>query len=129
MISFAVYRATCLPTGKAYIGCTRQGLTTRRAEHHRAAREGKVSRFYTALRKYGNGAFTWEVLTTYDTQEAMFKGEREMIAKYHSVTRGLNSTSGGHEGQMTALDQYKIGLHRHSTARVSGGPACSRSHR
>lgn len=116
-MTFLVYRATCNATGKAYVGCTRKGLPARRSEHERNARSGKAGKFYDALRKHGAGAFAWEVLATYPNARAMFLGERHLIRQHRTDQLGYNTTSGGHEGQMTLVDRYYIHRARYGAHR------------
>lgn len=58
-----VYVATNSINGKRYIGQTSKTLEQRRRTHERNARSGRLSRFYSALRKYGPVVFNWCVLS------------------------------------------------------------------
>lgn len=123
-MSFIVYRALCTKTGKAYIGCTRQGLKVRKGEHLTAAANGTPGKFYNALRQFGANVFQWSVLGTYPTEFTMFVGERKMIAQHHTATVGYNTTSGGHNGHLTPLDRYFMHKGAHSARRSAGVPPC-----
>jgi GIY-YIG catalytic domain. len=120
MSGFIVYRALCQITGKSYIGCTRRGLVARRAQHLYNAAQGKPSRFYQALRQHGPSSFTWSILGKYPDAEAMFTGERQMIAHYQTATTGYNTTLGGHNGHLNVMDRYYMSQGAHSAKRLSG---------
>lgn len=85
-----IYRVTCLPTGKCYIGQTKN-FKTRKLQHERA-KDDYV--FHKAIRKYGKDSFVWEILEEcpYDKLD-----EREVfwIAEFDSYNNGYNSTQGG----------------------------------
>lgn len=120
MAQFLVYRAFCTMTCKSYIGCTRRGLDARRAQHLYNASHGAPSRFYQALRQHGPSTFEWTILGVYASEQAMFEGERAMIAKYQTATLGYNTTLGGHNGHLNAMDRYYAALGAHSTRRAAG---------
>lgn len=77
--------------GRAYVGCSKNGLAHRRRTHLAAAKRGQPGHFYNALRKYGSDAFYWRVLRIYDDLPAALKAEREAIRclkPYYNKTEG-----------------------------------------
>jgi hypothetical protein len=62
------------------------------------------------------------VLDTYPNAAAMFAGERAMIAKYQTATMGYNTTLGGHNGHLNAVDRFYIHQGAHNARRKSGAP-------
>jgi len=96
-----IYKVTNVKTGMIYIGQTLRGLSLRRAEHLQYA--GNLSRvkypspFHKALREYGSGSFTWEVLEECISCDHMNERERFYIKLFNTmVPSGYNQTVGGH---------------------------------
>ena len=85
-----IYKATCLQTGRCYIGQTKN-FRTRKLQHERA-KDDYI--FHKAIRKYGKNSFVWEIL-----EECPYNklNEREIfwIARFDSYNNGYNSTQGG----------------------------------
>lgn len=104
-----LYLATNTINGKQYIGITSRSLSSRIAQHLRAA--GKAlspnSPFYAALRKYGRAAFRIEPIAWTDSWESLCSLERSAIALYATVApSGYNLTLGG-EGNV-ASDETRV---------------------
>ncbi len=58
-----IYVATCLITGKQYVGQTvRKRPMSRWDVHFEAARNGSKNIFARAIRKYGESAFTFKIV-------------------------------------------------------------------
>ncbi|MDE2096317.1 MAG: GIY-YIG nuclease family protein [Patescibacteria group bacterium] len=91
-----VYRATNKINGKSYIGVSRRTVAYRRAAHYNDARHGLVgsARFVEAIRKYGEGAFVWDILGEYETIEEALAAEIRFIAEL----RPKYNISAGGEG-------------------------------
>lgn len=97
-----IYKITCLPTGKAYIGQTREykhkhgkpyhyGIQGRWNDHVSTARTS-ITAFAEAIRKYGREAFQLEELekAPLDNLDAL---EAKWIQHYNSIVpNGYNST-------------------------------------
>lgn len=91
-----IYKYTS-PSNKSYIGQTVSEVK-RKAQHKADSLKG-VSKFYSAIRKYGYDSFKYEVIYTIEgTKEAikttLDKKEYEYITKYNSAFKGYNSTNG-----------------------------------
>ena len=92
-----IYKVTCIETNKIYIGKTIQSLHRRKSTHLSDAKSKKYnSALHAAIRKYGEGAFIWEVLDRVMFSDLLFDLERYYIAKYNCrVPNGYNITDGG----------------------------------
>jgi hypothetical protein len=90
-----VYLATS-PSGKQYVGITIRTVEARWVEHCREARAGRGYALHSAIRKYGDDAFTIEVLLETDDEQALFAREVTEIHERQCVTPlGYNITKGG----------------------------------
>ena len=99
MSEFVVYMATCLVTGRRYVGLTRD-FKKRKLRHLLLSKRGSCAmpKFYPALRKYGEAAFEWQILQQVKDGSRAALGEAEVfwIAKYDSWKSGYNCTPGGY---------------------------------
>ena len=88
---FSVYLITNTVNGKKYVGKTCADLPTRWQEHRRAAFRNDTSNrpLFNAIRKYGSGAFTIELLQSADNEQEVNDMEVLWIAKL-----GLAESSG-----------------------------------
>jgi group I intron endonuclease len=94
---FVVYKATNVFNGDFYIGVTQQNLSVRVSAHYHAARRGEGTRFYRAIRKYGESSFTWKIIASLSSRKEMFEKEIQLIAE---MFPSYNSTTGG-DGQFS----------------------------
>jgi group I intron endonuclease len=93
MIS-TIYKATNTINGKAYIGF--DSNWPKRKRTHKSKHKYADSNFYSALRKYGWGAFTWEILyQSKDKNYCLNFAERHFIKFYDTLRYGYNMTEGG----------------------------------
>jgi len=84
------------PTGKAYIGQTKQPLRRRWSLHCWHARKGTKNPLCAAIRKYGPGAFIVRTILVADSKEQMNRCERYLIAVMCTKSpAGYNLTDGG----------------------------------
>lgn len=88
-----VYHARCTTNNADYVGVTSKTLDHRRKGHISSASGGrdKSMPFVNAIRKYGEGAFDWNVLGRFDTFAAALDAEIWWIARLkprYNVTRG-----------------------------------------
>jgi group I intron endonuclease len=109
-----VYKATNISNGKIYIGKTIRTLSHAKARHHQRARfawkYGTQSRFYSAIRKYGEENFSWEIIFVGNSDEDIQAAERRYIAELKSYDKslGYNMTPGGDGGAgKTLSSQHK----------------------
>lgn len=109
MTAFTVYKHTG-PTGKVYIGITRQ-----KPENRWGADGSGYSHsphFTAAIKRHGWAAFTHEIIAEGLTKEEAEKMEVELIAQYDSTNRekGYNAELGGSTGpKHSARTKQKIG--------------------
>lgn len=54
-----IYKATCVITGKSYVGQTKKSLRQRIREHNK---DKSNSVFHKAIRKYGKQNFIWSII-------------------------------------------------------------------
>lgn len=104
-----IYCATNTHTFKSYIGQTSKHLDCRRLQHEKNARGGRQSRFYSALRKYGPGAFVWSVLVARSgSRKESDTYERFLIKLFQTqdVRYGYNMAAGG-EGMSNPTDETR----------------------
>jgi group I intron endonuclease len=96
-MSFTVYKVTCRPNGKIYIGITKKTAEGRWRAHCRAARSGKNvgSLLHAAIVRLGEDAFDIETVTTCGTWEEACSIERDLIKAHDSFNYGYNATKGG----------------------------------
>lgn len=95
-MSFCLYLSTCIVSGKRYVGITGREPASRWQEHRASARRGSAITFHRAIRKYGEGSFRFEVLTTGLSKEDASLGEQQAIRYFQSKSpRGYNRTDGG----------------------------------
>lgn len=102
-----IYKVTNKITNTCYIGQTRNELAVRKQEHINDCRHGVVTKFYAAIRYYGEDAFVWEVIE--DNIESLSKlNEREQywIKRFNSYLEGYNSTPGGEVNPMDIPEVY-----------------------
>src|ERR1700674_5840201 len=80
---FVVYLATNIVNGKRYLGATSRGLKVRRYKHFQDAKANRPGYrvFNSAIRKYGEGAFEWRIISTASSFEEMMEEEIRLIAK------------------------------------------------
>jgi group I intron endonuclease len=110
-----VYVATNRVNGKRYVGVTKRLLCQRRAHHYCMARSGKgnCKKFHAAIRKYGETAFHWQTIATFQTYAEALKGEIEAIA---TMKPEYNLTVGGEGTIGVKRSQETIDKHRASRA-------------
>lgn len=100
-MSFEVYCITNKVNGKLYVGVTTRGYKNRFANHiwHSRKSSGKCRALYNAMRKYGQDAFSVELIDTASSFEEMNQLERKHIARLGSLhPNGYNLTDGGDAG-------------------------------
>lgn len=83
---------------KSYIGyCI--DFKERKTRHFLCAKKGIVTRFYNAIRKYGEENFEWIILfDNLENIEECKKIEKLMIVLFDTYNNGYNSTLGGDGG-------------------------------
>lgn len=96
-----IYKITCLPNDKVYIGQTVYPVLYRWRRHINSAIKGSDNKFHRAIRKYGENNFRVETLrtlkcTNIDKLKVLLNTlEEYFIEFYDSFKSGYNSTIGG----------------------------------
>lgn len=95
--TWRIYKITCLPTGKSYVGLTSGTVRQRWANHvSQAVRRNGNSVLHAAIRKYGRPAFSVEVLLEVRTLEEASEAERRLIEILQTIRPlGYNIAEGG----------------------------------
>lgn len=112
--AFIVYKCTNIMNGKFYIGVTKNGLYRRSKNHLYDAKRGcticKI--FHSAIRKYGEDNFIWQVIDTAKSFEDMMQKEvfwiKELKPKYN-ICYGGRGAPGAMLGK-THSDETKLRL-------------------
>jgi group I intron endonuclease len=91
--TFIVYEAVNVVNGNRYVGATSRGLVKRKSQHIADAFKKRPGcrAFNAAIRKYGEDAFEWSVLSELSSFEGMMNREIELIAELspeYNITRG-----------------------------------------
>lgn len=134
-----VYRLTCIPTGKIYIGITRRTLERRVAQHFADANRQKWpdSRWlFTAMGKFQRTFWTIEVLARAGGWQELLDLERVFIARYRSndPSVGYNRTAGGQgtlgmkQSPKTEEQRMKVGLFHRGRKRPDATRELLRQH-
>jgi hypothetical protein len=93
-----VYLVANKENGHKYVGITTGSVGKRWREHRFAARHDKGRPLYRAIRKYGEDAFSIEVLATASSKDELKRLECEFIQSLRTYARdgsGYNLTLGG----------------------------------
>lgn len=106
-MAFEVYLIKNSATNKSYVGVTTKGYINRFNQHIWQSRKGgKTSALYSAMRKYGYGAFSIEKICDCADFDEMNSAEVYYISKLNTLSpNGYNLTSGGDAG--TFSDELK----------------------
>ena len=90
-----IYKLTCVPTSKAYIGFSNNPDFRWKHGHCQAATQGSKYMLHNAIRKYGPGSFTREVLDEV-ADDVKSKMEMFYIVAFDTYRpNGYNMTIGG----------------------------------
>lgn len=95
--TWTIYRVTCIPNKKIYIGLTVDTISQRWTNHVCRAMggHGKYA-FPRAIRKYGRTAFKIEAIEFFDSLEKANNAEKRWIAEFNClVPNGYNIAHGG----------------------------------
>jgi group I intron endonuclease len=85
-----IYCYQCIPTGKKYIGQTRNEKKRKNNHLYSATYTKENNKFYNAIRKYGWENFIYGIIDEYDLR---LLDEKEIfyIEKYNTITEGYNT--------------------------------------
>jgi len=112
-----------------YIGMTSKSITQRWSGHKHAAKIGKKSKLYDAMRSYGNDVFSLSEIASYQYKEDCCKAEIEAIRFNREIGFNLYNLADGGEGGYVVpehlKDEWKAKL---SKARQGRKPALGMKH-
>lgn len=107
-----IYKITNNSNGKVYIGQTIQRFQKRFVDHiYEAFQTKRKSRLYSAMRKYGETAFTISLLEEIlppDGLDALNTAEARWIKHYNSIEDGYNLQPGGDSKRCHPETKIKI---------------------
>lgn len=90
-----------------YIGMTSQGVVKRWSAHKHAAKSGKKSKLYDAIRKYGEEVFNIVEIAFYENKEDCCKAEINTIRVYRDLGINLYNLANGGEGGYVVPEHLK----------------------
>ena len=126
----SIYKITNTVNGKAYIGQTiHDAEKTRIRDHFRS--KGKGSQLIKDdIEKYGQDAFTYEILHDGIIPEFLDTLEKEVIAKFNTLTpHGYNLTEGGGGGSRSEETRRKMSEAKKGKPSPNKGKPHSEEHR
>lgn len=97
-----IYIYTNTVNNKVYIGQTTDIVNRKSSHRYKVHNNKENNKFYNAVKKYGWKSFTFNILTTVESENlkdlTIFLDAIEVfyIWKYNSFKNGYNSTAGGH---------------------------------
>lgn len=116
-------------SGSMYFGMTSRSISQRWSGHKHAAKSGKKSKLYDAMRSYGLDAFSIAAIAYYDTKEDCCRAEIDAIKLHRDVGENLYNLADGGEGGYVVpehlRDEWKAKL---SKARQGRKPALGMKH-
>ena len=92
-----VYIITCDHTDRVYVGKTAHP-SRRMGWHCKAARDGVDSPLYRSMRKRGESAFHFHVISEHESDKEAFVAEKKLIADMRVSTVNLFNMNAGGEG-------------------------------
>jgi hypothetical protein len=105
-----LYKITCIPTGKIYIGITSRPIKERWDAHLGEAKAGVNSPLKKAIREFGKDGFVVENLGFFNTAKKLKQIEKDEILKNNSLfPLGLNSNKGGTLGGIDRIPVFYMG--------------------
>ena len=130
MSTYTVYKITCLPNNKVYIGYTKNDLKIRLNGHFKKAFSGKFNhiKFFRAIQKYGKINFSIESIKTFILKEEATNYEKLMIKDFNSYFKGYNSTLGGDGGE-TSLGKKLTEEHKNKISISNKGKKLTEEHK
>lgn len=102
MVNGIIYCAIS-PSNKKYYGYSSLNLEIRKQRHKYKFLKNKISRFYTAIKKYGWDNFKWDIIENHiaenkkELKDILCEREKYWIAKDKTTSKefGYNMTDGG----------------------------------
>jgi group I intron endonuclease len=113
-----VYRITCLPTGKSYVGSAAKSFAKRFAQHRHELNKGAHRSTYLqrSWEKYGAEAFHFEILETCEPHDAVAREQHwlDTLTPAFNTARVAGSTLGSKRTpeQLARISASRIGIKR-----------------
>ncbi len=112
-MNYLIYEAIS-PSGKHYFGLT-SNFEARKKKHYKDTKT-RISKFHTALKKYGD-QMTWRIHTDNLTREQAQELEDDLICGFNTIEYGYNMVRGGglppnHSGKPIGLGRKASSEHR-----------------
>ena len=100
-----IYKITCKPTQRSYVGKTRSTQTQRWYQHCSDANRGSDIVFHQAIREHGREAFEVETLQEWEdiSNEALNAAEAHFIREYNTFHEGYNRQVEGESSLLPVL--------------------------
>jgi group I intron endonuclease len=114
-MSAIIYRLTNTTNGKIYVGLTTKSLKRRWSSHCSAARRGVETLLYRAIRKYGESAFTRDVIEE-TTKQTIHEREQHWISVLrpaYNMTKGGEGVLGHVHSELTRQKLRERAKYRH----------------
>lgn len=110
-----------------YVGITRNSLGIRWAAHKSAAKRGKKSILYDAMRSFGIEVFSIHLIGEFESEEALLQAEKDLIS-YHrnSLEKSYNILDGG--TSYFPIKDVELWKSKLRNARVGRKPALGMQH-
>lgn len=120
MVTYTVYKITCLSNNKLYIGFTKHTPENRLKQHFSNSIKNNKNKLARAILKYGRINFITEtIFTSLDKEEALNK-EIYYIKYFDTLKNGYNCNEGGTEGNNRIVTDETKKLISENHADVSG---------
>ena len=105
----SIYKLTCIPSGKSYIGQTYRKVESRIIKEHFGSGSTGCVLLEKAIKKYGKDAFTYEILHDGIIPELLDSYEIEAIKEHNTlVPNGYNLQTGGSGGSWSEESREKM---------------------
>ncbi len=120
MVTYTVYKITCLINNKLYIGFTKNTPKNRLKQHFSNSIKKNKNKLARAIIKYGRINFITEtIFTSLDKEEALNK-EIHYIKYFDTLKNGYNCNEGGTDGNGRVVSDETKKLISDNHADVSG---------
>lgn len=106
-----VYLITNTINGKEYVGFTSEDSPVQRWRCHRSrAKIGSQCAIHCAIRKYGEHAFSLEVVAEGSCESMLREEQSQIVARNTLAPRGYNLTSGGEFVELSMQTRQKMSV-------------------
>lgn len=120
MVTYTVYKITCLINNKLYIGFTKNTPENRLKQHFSRATKNNKNKLARAILKYGRINFITETIFTSSDKNETLSKEIFYIKHFDTLKKGYNCNEGGTEGNNRIVSDETKKLISENHADVSG---------